>query len=379
MPPLLSAVACNLDKDLLRACLPLLQESRIEAIEWSFDTLYGAEDIPSWFLELLSAYSQEKRLIGHGVFFSLFSGRWLPEQEQWLQQLKQTCRDFTFDHVTEHFGYMTGKDFHQGAPLNIPYTATTLHIGHDRLKRIADACRCPVGLENLAFSYSLEEVKRHGDFLDKLLEPVNGFLILDLHNLYCQIHNFGIPFEEIIALYPLDKVREIHISGGSWDQPEADPQRSIRRDTHDDGVPPEVFVLLHQTIDRCPHVRYIVMEQLGTALTSQASRDTFYHDFGVMESIVQQKNLLRTDIDHRSFQLPAELSYGVVAEDEVLYRQQQELSAILESAATYEVALSRLHQSSLAQSDWLIEQWDPCMIETAMRIAQKWKRGWEKG
>ncbi len=97
---------------------------------------------------------------------------------------------------------MTGQDFHHGAPLNIPYTASTLRIGRDRLLRIADACGRPVGLENLAFAYSADEVRRHGEFLDRLLEPVNGFLILDLHNLYCQVENFGMDFETLSAMHP---------------------------------------------------------------------------------------------------------------------------------------------------------------------------------
>jgi uncharacterized protein (UPF0276 family) len=94
-----------------------------------------------------------------------------------------------------------GENFHYGAPLPSPYGASTLRIGQDRLSRIYDACRYPVGLENLAFSYLLDEVKHHGEFLEKLLDPVHGFLILDLHNLYCQLHNFAVPDEEFIAQY----------------------------------------------------------------------------------------------------------------------------------------------------------------------------------
>ncbi|MDF2190157.1 DUF692 family multinuclear iron-containing protein [Paraflavitalea sp. CAU 1676] len=87
--------------------------------------------------------------------------------------------------------------------------------------------------------------------LDQLLEPVNGFIILDLHNLWCQIHNFEIPYEEIVALYPLHCVRDIQISGGSWEQSDVTPDRIIWRDTHDDAVPQEVFRLLALTMGRC--------------------------------------------------------------------------------------------------------------------------------
>ena len=374
MPEILSAAACNLDANILAACFPLMEESRLEAIEWSFDALYKVEEIPSWFLELLAAYSNEKRLIGHGVFFSLFSGRWRQEQAEWLSHLKKISKEFRFDHVTEHFGFMTGKDFHHGAPLNIPYTKSTLDIGRDRLKRIYEACECPVGLENLAFSYSPDEVKRHGDFLEQLLEPVNGFIILDLHNLYCQIHNFNIPFEEIITSYPLNKVREIHISGGSWEDAPNSPVRKIRRDTHDDAVPEEVFYLLENTIPHCPHLKYVVLEQLGNALTTDESRTVFYNDFGKMEAIVKKKSTPGASSFLHPFSPLSPVITGAIIEDDALYHQQLELSAILESAVSCTEAIHLLNQSSLAHTAWHIESWEPYMIDTAMRIAQKWKK-----
>jgi uncharacterized protein len=360
--------------DLLAACLPLMEESKIEAIEWSFDSLFRVKHIPPWFLELLTAFGNEKRLIGHGVFFSLFSGKWLPGQKDWLKQLRRVCTDFHFDHITEHFGFMTGKDFHHGAPLNIPYTQTTLDIGRDRLKRIHEACRCPVGLENLAFSYSLDEVKRHGAFLEQLLEPVNGFIILDLHNLYCQMHNFGIAYDEIIPFYPLDKVREIHISGGSWDDSHAEPGRRVRRDTHDTAVPQEVFDLLETTIPQCANLKYVVLEQLGNGLTTDQSKKYFYEDFLKLENIVREKANTQSSYPPNLFLPLLPLPLGNNVEDETLYQQQLELSVILESSPSFKDAMHLLSKSSLAHSDWQIENWEPYMIETAIKITRKWKK-----
>jgi uncharacterized protein (UPF0276 family) len=374
-PAILASIACNLDVDILSAALPLLQEERIEALEWSFDTLYWAEQVPDWFTELLHAYGQQQRLIGHGVFFSLLSGQWTAAQQQWLRQLAQLAAEFNFDHITEHFGFFTGENFHYGAPLPSPYGAATLRIGQDRLRRIYDACRCPVGLENLAFSYSLDEVKRHGDFLEKLLEPVNGFLILDLHNLYCQLHNFAVPYEELIALYPLDRVREIHISGGSWEESALGPGQQVRRDTHDGAVPAEVFQLLDWTMPRCPQLKYVVLEQLGNGLKTEASRVQFVHDFKQMEALVQQHRHGRAGaarqlfLPHQPVQVP-----GPAAEDAQLHAQQLQLSHILETAPSFEEAQRLLHASPLANTDWQVEQWAPHMLETARSIAQKWKK-----
>jgi uncharacterized protein len=62
------------------------------------------------------------------------------------------------------------------------------------------------------------------------------------------------------------------------------------------------------------------------------------------------------------------------AEDAMLYRQQQELSAILESGLPYAAVMQALQQSGLANTAWHIEQWHPDMLETAMEIARKWRR-----
>lgn len=371
---ILAAVACNLDLDILASTLPLFSAGKVEAIEWSFNTLFRTPHVPGWFSELLKNYSGAGRLIGHGVYFSLFAGQWSVNQQTWLQHLRELSQEYSFDHITEHFGFMTGQNFHHGAPLPIPYSKTTLAIGQDRLARIQDACQCPVGLENLAFSYSLDEVKQHGQFLEQLITPVNGFIILDLHNLYCQLHNFNASYDEIINMYPLDRVREIHISGGSWENSTVEPDRKIRRDTHDEAVPEKVLELLAQTIEKCPNLKYVVLEQLGNALKSEESKQLFYADFLKMEAIIQQENKKPRTSPANTF-LPSPLIIPEQpVEDKTLSAQQGRLSQILENASSAEEAIRLLQTSSLAHSDWQIETWEPYMIETAHSIARKWRK-----
>lgn len=378
-PEIHATLACNLDTNLLRAALPLFEAERVQGLEWSFDAVFQHPDLPPWFEELLDAFGQADRLVGHGVFFSLFAGRWSTEQRRWLSELRRLSARFRFDHVTEHFGFMTGADFHQGAPLGVPLTPTTLAIGRDRLRRLQDACRVPVGLENLAFAYSLEEVKKHGAFLHALLEPVEGFLLLDLHNLYCQLHNFDAEATDLLALYPLDRVRELHLSGGSWAESVAAPGRKIRRDTHDDAVPAEVFALLAVALDACPNVAYVTLEQVGWGLGTEAAQGQFQRDFLAMDAVVQAKNRQNqaaNALPAKSF-LPEKIlaPQGPPLEDEALHTQQRQLAGILETANDYRCAQARLAASSLAHSAWAVETWEPHLLETAIAIAQKWKNG----
>lgn len=365
-----ATVACNLDHDLLLATIPLFSEEKVEAIEWSFDTLYRFENIPSWFYDLITFFSKEKRLLGHGVFFSLFSGQWSKEQEKWLADLSAISKEYSFSHITEHFGFMTGENFHNGAPLSIPFTSKTLKLGIDRIKRISQACECPVGLENLAFAYAKEEIIIHAEFLEKLIEPVNGFIILDLHNLYCQAHNFDISPNVLISYYPLERIREIHISGGSWESSEYF-SGNIRRDTHDDAVPKEVFDLLAYTIPLCPNLEFVIMEQLGAGLKTEQKKQQFRSDYRQMYDLIKRIDPQK-DASNSFLPDTFELNNTPV-EDLDLYRQQMELSKILEDSKSLKVAQESIANSSLKNSAWNTDNWEKYMLDTAMQIAQKWK------
>jgi uncharacterized protein (UPF0276 family) len=360
---------------MLQTALPLLQAEKVEAIEWAFDSLYKHRNIPDWFLELLKAFGDEGRLIGHGVYFSLFKGSWTQEQANWLKLLRKVVSHFKFDHISEHFGFMTGEDFHKGAPLHIPLNKATLAIGKDRLSRIQDACQLPVGLENLAFAYCLQDVQSQVEFLNQLLFDINGFLILDIHNLYCQMHNFDLAADQILSAYDLDRVREIHISGGSWEPNPINKDKQIRRDTHDDAVPALVFTLLENFIPKCPNLKFVVLEQLGNGLQTQSAQAQFHTDFLKMDKIVKAFNHTKSLENSNDFLPLQNIVKDIIFEDPNLQSQQNLLSQILEEANDYQDAAHQLNNSILSNSDWKVEEWSPAMLGTALEIAQKWKRG----
>ena len=365
-----AALALNLDSVLLRTAMPLLQSGEVDAIEWSFDAMGHLGAIPAWWTDLLNHYGQAGRLVGHGVFFSLFDGRWRPEQAEWLNVLSAASRRSQLQHVTEHFGFMSGDNFHQGAPLSIPMNARTLALGRDRLARVAAAAQCRVGLENLALAYSADDVARQGDFLHALIEPSDGFLILDLHNLYCQSHNFGIDPTELMQRYPLERVHELHISGGSWENSTVDPERVIRRDTHDDRVPEQVFSMLEWAIKHCPNVRLAVYEHMSTQLVTKEDGAGYRADFRRMRELLPGAGdpgpLYTSSAQH----VPQ--PHAPPLEDPGLYAEQRTLVSALLESPTPAFAKTRLARAGLATSDWQTDSWDDAMLETAMRVAQKW-------
>ncbi len=264
---------------------------------------------------------------------------------------------------------MSGADFHRGAPLSVPMNAATLRLGHDRLLRLADAARRPVGLENLALAYGPDDVHRQGEFLDALLEPVDGFLILDLHNLFCQAHNFSVDACALLEAYPLHRVRELHLAGGSWEDSDVEPGRRIRRDTHSDRVPEEVFALLDYALPRCPHAQLAVLEQMSGFVAETHQVEGFQADFRRLRERLSDPG----DAGH----IPSDTSASAkpVPEplhDEALYAEQRCLVEILTTTADATDAAKRLRAPPLADSDWGVETWDASMVETALRLVRKW-------
>lgn len=276
-----------LEEAYLRAAFPLFEAGEVDVLEWSFDTGWGQEPVPQWADELLAHYSENHALIGHGVTYSALSAQWTQRQVQWLDMLSHEVRKRQYRHISEHFGFSTGGSFHQSAPLPVPRTPETLAVGHDRLLRLAEVAQVPIGLENLAFAFGPCDVRQQGPFIEELLEPVDGFLLLDLHNIYCQMCNFDCSPSELLHSYPLERVRELHVSGGSWSEPQlAGNSGRIRRDTHDEAVPDDVFELLTLALKKCPKVDVVIFERLGDTFKSESDMINFAEDYRRLRQVV---------------------------------------------------------------------------------------------
>lgn len=263
----LVGVSLMLEDDFARAAYPLFEAGEIEILEWSFDVGWPPATVPHWADDLLTFYSSQNRLLGHGVSYSALSSGTEQQQELWLELLKREINTRSYRHISEHFGFSSARNFHQSAPLPVPLNETTLQLGRDRLQRLRDVAGAPIGLENLAFAFCLRDVLDQGRFLDDLLKPTDGFVLLDLHNLYCQAMNFDRPLNELMAGYPHKRVRELHVSGGSWSR-SGDGPAPIRRDTHDGDVPAELFEWLPAVLESCPNVEAVIFERMGGTISA---------------------------------------------------------------------------------------------------------------
>ena len=266
--------------DVRDALQPLWEDGTLDVLQLTVEQAFHHDQLGPDFTDALDAASSRGDLVGHAVFASPFT---IPRDDicrDWLIRTQQVLARWPVRFLTDHFGCCRAAGWH-AAPLPLPASAALVQAGRDHLRWIGDALEVPVGLENLALAFSVDDVLWQPDLLDQIVRPTGGLILFDLHNLWCSAVNYGLDAVALMERWPLDLVRQIHIAGGSWSDY---PEGRFRRDTHDGPVPEEVWALLPEAIGRCPNLEMVVIERLrGTldhpeALRSEARRLRTYRD-----------------------------------------------------------------------------------------------------
>lgn len=279
-------VSMMFDEGFRPAITPLVENDSVDVLEWSFDTCWNWKFMPKWAQELIEQYSQRDLLLGHGVHYSALSP-YSAFHSDWLSKLSEELSKRRYIHISEHYGFSRAGHVTRGAPLPLPHCREAVEIGSENLQRLAKIARCPVGLENLALAFSKRDVLEQGAFLEDLLMIPQGFILLDLHNLYCQIENFAISAEDLFRTFDVNRVKELHLSGGSWS--DAASGRKIRRDTHDGDVPDKLYSLLELALATCKNIEYVILERLGNTFNTEEDTRRFQHDFNRIRNLVRGK------------------------------------------------------------------------------------------
>lgn len=274
-------------EDWRAANAPLFDEGLIDVVEWSVDFGWSALAVPDWVPPLLDTFEAKGALLAHGVELSLMSAEWTDEQEAWLAELAAETKRRRYAHFTEHYGFITAADFVRGTPLPLPPSRTLLELSRGRIARLRDVTGLDVGLENLAFAFGAHDALAQADFLSALCEATGAFLLFDVHNVVCQAHNFGLDALALSRRYPLERVRELHVAGGSLAAPtQHDAARSFRRDTHDDLMPGSVLALLEQLLPRCPALEHVILERTDRSLFGAAEREAHQREVRALKALV---------------------------------------------------------------------------------------------
>jgi uncharacterized protein (UPF0276 family) len=201
-------------------------------------------------------------VVVHGVELSIGSAHGL--NNAYLKMLDSFQKEWPFVWHSEHLGFQTiagdnDSTLEIGVPLPMPATVEAVELVAARSASILQRYDVPFLLENPAHYFSElpadPEIGNEYKFLTAFTQKSGCYLLLDLHNLYCNAVNHHFEARDVIDTLPLDRVIEIHVAGGSW-------RDGFWMDAHDGRVPEPVWELLEYVLPIAPNVAGVVFELL---------------------------------------------------------------------------------------------------------------------
>ncbi len=252
----------------LELCAPLIDDA--DYYEVTPETLWrlgsDGELQPNGFHRRFLEIAREtgKPFVAHGVGLSMgTSDRGdAARRRRWLRQMAADQAAFHFRWYTEHLGASSLAGLAMTLPLPVPMDAAAAKVLQRRLAAMQRVVP-DVGVENNVAYFTLGAPLEEPGFLRRVLSAPRTHLLLDLHNLHTMAVNFGFDPEEYLDGLPLDRVIEIHMSGGSFSDGAWLPSgRVMRLDSHAGQVPEEVWRLLDCALPRCRNLRGITLERM---------------------------------------------------------------------------------------------------------------------
>jgi uncharacterized protein (UPF0276 family) len=338
------------------AALPLFEAGEIDAIEWTFDHGWSTE-LPDWVSALLEAYAAEDRLCGHGVRLSPTSARFDDASRSWLARLaedRRRCR-----HVTEHWGFSRARGLAHGAPMPLVASEAVVAATVRALRELAAVAGVPVGVENLALALSEGELATQPAMIARVLAEIDGVLLLDAHNLWCQAINYGRDPRELALHYPLARVRQLHVAGGRWSESTFGPP--FRRDTHDALAPAEVIELVAWLVPRCPALEVVILERLPEGLADEPAREQWRDEFRALAATVRDA----AEQPAIAVQQPPLERFSEHSEDQLARFQDAMIATLLDGG-------DLLAHPDAAPFRDEVARWEPRAVEVAAALTARW-------
>ena len=191
----------------------------------------------------------------HGVGLSI--GSMQPLDTAHLARLKMVCDRYEPESFSEHLAWSSHDSVFLNDLLPLPYTEATLVRVADHIDEVQTVLKRQMLLENPA-TYLLfdESTIDETDFLAELARRTGCGLLLDVNNVFVASTNHHMNPRDYLARFPVQAVREVHLSGHSETIDDAGAPLLI--DTHDTPVKDPVWDLYQELIVRTGPIASLV-------------------------------------------------------------------------------------------------------------------------
>ncbi len=203
----------------------------------------------------LARLREDYALSIHGVGLSIGSVQ--PLDKAHLSRLKTVCDRYEPESFSEHLAWSTHDSVFLNDLLPLPYTNRTLTAVADHIDQVQETLKRQMLLENPA-TYLLfaESTIEETAFLAEVVKRTGCGLLLDVNNVFVASTNHHMDPSDYLVRFPVDAVREIHLSGHSETVDDAGAPLLI--DSHDTPVKDPVWALYATLIARIGPVATLI-------------------------------------------------------------------------------------------------------------------------
>lgn len=203
----------------------------------------------------LGKLREDYALSVHGVGLSI--GSLQPLDKAHLLRLKSVCDRYEPESFSEHLAWSTHDSVFLNDLLPLPYTDQTLTAVADHIDEVQATLKRQMLLENPA-TYLLfaESTLEETEFLAEIVRRTGCGLLLDVNNVFVASTNHHMDPRDYLARFPVEAVREIHLSGHSETVDDAGAPLLI--DSHDTPVKDPVWALFEALISRTGPVATLI-------------------------------------------------------------------------------------------------------------------------
>ncbi len=168
---------------------------------------------------------------------------------------------------SEHLAFVRAGGYEIGHLAAPPRNPQTVAGAVRNLQRLRASIGAPPALENIATLIEPpDSCMSEAEWSGAIAQSADCPLLLDLHNLYVNCVNFGIDPRENLRRFTLERVRIVHLSGGSLIEHKAAagaPPHSRLLDDHCHDVPEAVFDLLTDLAELSSQPLTVIIERDG--------------------------------------------------------------------------------------------------------------------
>lgn len=212
-------------------------ETRLDWFEILSENHLGSQGRP---LSILSHLAPRYRLGFHGVAMNLAAHE--PLNQAYFAELKELIDRFDPLLVSDHLCWTGLEQANLHNLLPIPYTEASLDWVAGRIRQAQAWLGRRIAIENLsAYVGFASSTLSEWDFLARLAEAADCYLLLDLNNLYVNAVNQGFDPLVYLAAVPAGRIAQYHLAGHS------DTGRYLF-DTHSAPVPSPVWALYAEAL-----------------------------------------------------------------------------------------------------------------------------------